>query len=301
MMNLKSQIIGFSFAAAILFSLNACTGDDTENKNNKKDSTKTEITEVITDETVVHFLIPSPRDMFSFTNDSKLKFSEEVLNPTVNSDQYIDTKSKEFGFGVYSADLAYAAAFKQTKATFNYLNVVRDLSDKIQISTVFDKSMINRMDNIAENKDSLVKVTNDTYFDIVRYLEDDQRTSSLALISAGGWLESLFIVTSLVDEYSADNPTIQLVADQKDIFQNLFDYLKQNESDENIKSIMTDFMPIKDIYDELVRVESTDKVSSNSKGGVVLGGKKIELSAEQYMKLKTTIADVRNKLTGNKS
>ncbi len=297
-MNLKSKFFGLSLVATTLFTFNACTGDATK-KDNIKDSTKTEVTEVVTSETVVHFLIPSPRHMFSFTKDSKLKFSEDVLNPIDRADKYIDTRSKEFGFGVYSADLAYTAAFKQTKASFNYLTVVRDLSDKIGISTVFDESLVNRIDNISENKDSLIKVTNDTYFDIVKHLENDQRTSTLALISAGGWLESLYIVTSLVGDYSTSSNTVQLIADQKLIFKNLIDYLKQNESDENIKAIMTDFMPIKQVYDEL-KFENTE-VDKNSgpKGSVVIGGKKITMTAAQFEKLKKTIADVRNKLTGN--
>ena len=145
-----------------------------------------------------------------------------------------------------------------------------------------------------------MKVTNDTYFDIVRFLEDNERKSTLALISTGGWLESLYIVSNLVGTYSADNKTIQLVADQKLIFENLMLYLDQNKNDENIKSVISELQPIKVIYDQLKEEKNETGVNkTKTKGYVVGGGSKIVISKEQFQKLKETITIVRNKLAGN--
>jgi hypothetical protein len=268
-------------------------------KNNNSD-TLTDANDVITEENLTFYLIPSPKDMFSFTNDEKLAFSSQVLNPVENADKYIDTKSRELGFGIFSADLAYTAAFSKTAEAANYLKVVRDLSDKIGISSVFDESLVNRFDNIQENKDSLMKVTNDTYFDIVRFLEDNERKSTLALISTGGWLESLYIVSNIIGDYSPDSKTIQLVADQKLIFENLMLYLDQNKNDENIKSVIAELQPIKVIYDQLKEEKTeTGTNKAKNKGYVVGGGSKILISKEQFQKLKETITIVRNKLAGN--
>jgi hypothetical protein len=269
------------------------------NKKTGKDST-INANDVITEENLTFYLIPSPKDMFAFTSDEKLSFSAQVLNPVGNADKYIDTKSRELGFGLYSADLAYTASFSKTAEAAKYLKVVRDLSDKIGISSVFDQSLVNRFNNIEENKDSLMKVTNDTYYDIVRFLEDNNRKSTLALISTGGWLESLYIVSNIIGDYSSDNKTVQLVADQKLIFENLMLYLDQNKKDDNIKTVIAELQPVKAIYDQL-KEEKTENAATKTKqkGYVVGGGSKITISKEQFQKLKETITAVRNKLAGN--
>jgi hypothetical protein len=297
-MNLKSALSKFFIIAGLVFFIYGCKGGGNGSENNS--DTIIDSNDVITEENLTFYLIPSPKDMFAFTNDEKLSFSPQVLNAPGNADKYIDTKSRELGFGIYSADLAYTAAFSKTAEAANYLKIVRDLSDKIGISTVFDESLVNRFDNIQENKDSLMKVTNDTYYDIVRFLEDNERKSTLALISTGGWLESLYIVSNIVGQYSPENKTIQLVADQKLIFENLMLYLNQNKNDDNIKSVIAELQPIKAIYDQL-KEEKTESGNSKpkNKGYIVGGGSKIVISKEQFEKLKETIGTVRNKLAGN--
>jgi len=281
----------------VLITIAACGGDS----NTNKDPDTLSNTDVITEENLTFYLIPSPKDMFAFTSDEKLAFSTQVLNPISNADKYIETKSREIGFGIYSADLAYTAAFSKTSEAMTYLKVVRDLSDKIGISTVFDESLVKRFDNIQQSKDSLMKVTNDTYFDIVRFLEDNERKSTLALISTGGWIESIYIVSNLIPEYSENNKTVQLIADQKNIFENLVLYLEQNPKDENIKSVLLDLKPIKDIYDnlEVVKISNTNAIKPKENQKVVGGTSKIVITKEQFLKLKQTITTVRNKLAVN--
>ncbi len=303
-MNQKFVNSVFILLASIFILLQSC-GESTEN-------TKTDdgaIDELFDDasledipgDNLTFYLIPSPKDMFDFTNDENLPYSLEVLNPVENADKYIDTKTQELGFGIYSADLAYTAAFAKTKDAIKYLSVVRDLSDKIGISSVFDESLVQRFDNVEDSKDSLMSVTNDTYFDIVKHLELNDRKSSLALISAGGWLESLYIVVNLIDEYKEDDKTIQLIADQKNIFENLILYLEQNKDDENIKKIIEDLKPIQKIYNGLEEVDIENATKPEvAAGQIIIGGaRKIVITKEQFANLKQIISEIRNKLTGN--
>ncbi len=281
----------------MLFWFSAC-GDDTEKNDTKEDVVSEDVIQ-ITDDNLITYLIPSPKDMFAFTKDGNLEFSENVLNKKENAEKYMDTKSLEVGFGIYSADLAYTAAFNQTGTAGEYIKIVEGLSDKIGIGSVFSESLIVRFKNI-ESKDSLLKVTNDTYYDIVKFLEENDRSTSLSLISVGGWVESLYIVTSLQDKFEQENDIIQLIADQKNIFENLVLSLQQREADENIKLIIKELSPIKEIYDklEVVKIEQP-KEKPSSKNQIVVGGTtKIVITKEQFVELKKSIADVRNSLAG---
>ncbi len=282
-----------------MVSLYSCNGNNDSDNNNDFDSIN-DFTE-INDENLTFYLIPSPKDMFSFTKKGELTFSSDVLNPKENADKYIDSKSQELGFGIYSADLAYAASFSRTNEATEYLKIVRDLSDKIGISAVFDESLVRRFDNISENKDSLMRITNDTYYDIVKFLEENERTTTLALISTGGWLESLNIVINIKGTYSEDDNIIQLIADQKNIFENLILYLEQLEADAGIKELIQDLKPIKEIYDSLEVVKIENVNTDNKKGNQIIvgGATKIVITEEQFKKLKETINKIRNKLAVN--
>jgi len=291
------KFIKFALVFALLIWFSAC-GEDNEN-NNGKDTVDDNVVE-INDDNLITYLIPSPKDMFAFTRDGELQYSDKVLNNKENADKYLDTKSLEVGFGLYSADLAYTAAFNQTGTAGEYLKVVEGISDKIGLGSVFSESLIDRFKNI-ESKDSLLKVTNDTYYDIVKFLEENDRNTSLSLISVGGWVESLYIVTTLQNEYEEDSEIIQLIADQKNIFENLILSLQQREADENISAIIKELQPIKNVYDQLEVIKIENPVVNNAGSNqIVVGGTtRIVMTKDQFTKLKESIAEVRNNLAGS--
>ncbi len=286
--------------AGALYLFPSC-GDDTNNANNEKDTVavSNNVTE-INEDNLVTYLIPSPKDMFAFTREGDLKYSATVLNPKENADKFIDTKSQETGFGIYSADLAYTAAFNQTNTAGEYLKVVESLADKIGLGSVFTESLIDRFKKI-ENKDSLLKVTNDTYYDIVKFLEENDRNTSLLMISTGGWVETLYIVLNLQNKYKKDDVIVQLIADQKNIFENIILSLQQREADPNIADLLKDLQPVKEVYDklEVIKIENPDIENAKTNQIIVGGSTKIVMNEDQFNQLKKAMEKVRNKLAGS--
>ncbi len=298
-MKINLHLFKFAIILGVLFSFSAC--NTSEQKNDKTSADTLNQFDVAQSNDQTFYLIPSPEDLFAFSEKGKLNYSDKVLNPTTNADKYTNTKAKELCFGVYSADMAYNASFSKYQETVKYLKVVREFSDEIGISVVFNEGLVKRIDNIIENKDSLKKVTSDSYYDVVKYLEKNQRKRTLSLIATGGWLETMYIVTSLFDKYSDQNPTAQLIADQKDVFGNLVQYLEQNKQDESIKTTLEDLEPVRAAYEQIqkVKIESKEKKSNEPNKISVGGGSKNSMNEAQYKQLKEAIAKVRNKLTLN--
>jgi hypothetical protein len=265
-------------------------GDENLTDDNLQDSTEYE--------SQTYYLIPSPEGLFSFIKDGKLKFSKEVLNPTNNIDNYIDTRSKELNFGIYSADLAYVASFNKYQESVDYLNTVRTLSDEIDISAVFDQNLIKRIDNIIDNQDSLLRVTSDSYISIVRYLESANRKKSLALIVTGGWVESIYVVVNLIDTYKQDEKVINLLASQKHVVSNLFAYLEQLKFDESIQRTINDLQPLRTFYEslEVQKDESGQGITTKGDKIVVGGTTKIIMTEDQFKTLKKEVTEIRNKI-----
>lgn len=295
------QFITLFSLVVLLGVMTVCLQNCTDGNNQDSDDIDSliDVTQ-ITDDNLTFYLIPSPKDMFAFTKNTDLQFSESVLNPKGNADKYMDTKTQEIGFGVYSADLAYAAAFNQTNKAGEYIKIVRSLSDEIGI-TIFDETLVKRIDYIPESEDSLMRITNDTYHDIVKFLERNERETSLALISAGGWIESLYIVINLVGDYKENDKVIQLIADQKNIFENLVLFLEQNKENNDISALLEDLKPIRKVYEslEVVKIEKDEKIDNPDNKFIVGGATKIMISKEQFYDLKEAITSVRNKLTLN--
>ena len=276
----------------------SCNTDEGTDDNNSGDSTS------VSSENNVQtfFLVPSPEDVFGFANNTSLIFSKDLLNPVDNLSKYDnDIKLQEFNFGVFAADLAYSASFTKNDETVQYLNTVRELSLEIGLSEVFNESLIYRIEHVSTKKDSLISLSNDTYFDIIRYLERNDRPSTLAIMATGGWIECMYLVVNLTP-YGVDDETIQKVADQKMIVTNLWHFLEQNKDMAGVSSLMEDFRSIMDIYEQLevvVEEQSVPKTTDNENIIVLGGGHKIVISETQYNDLKKVIIKTRNKLTLN--
>jgi len=202
-------------ASALMFQ--SCAGDS-NNQNNQQQQQQTQTSQTNENN---FYLIPSPEDLFAFTKDKNLQFVPGLVNPIENIDKYVDNRSKEINFGTYSADMAYSTAFGKYQESLKEFKIVRQLSDEIGIGNVFTQSLINRIDNVKEDRDSLKQISSDIYLDIQNFLDSKNRAKTMSLISTGGWLEFLYIIVNSVDKYEAENPTIQRIADQKIIFDNL--------------------------------------------------------------------------------
>ena len=281
-------------ASALMFQ--SCAGDS-NNQNNQQQQQQTQTSQTNENN---FYLIPSPEDLFAFTKDKNLQFVPGLVNPIENIDKYVDNKSKEINFGTYSADMAYSTAFGKYQESLKEFKIVRQLSDEIGIGNVFTQSLINRIENVKEDRDSLKQISSDIYLDIQNFLDSKNRAKTMSLISTGGWIEFLYIIVNSVEKYDAENPTIQRIADQKIIFDNLMLRLEQQQSDPGIKSTIADLTPLKDAFAQL-EVEKNNSTASTSNSGAIKvgGGMKIKMTENNFNKIKETITSVRNNITIN--
>ena len=164
---------------------------------------------------------------------------------------------------------------------------------------MFNDALIKRIDNVANNKDSLKAISSQTYNDIIRFLDSKKRNRTMALISAGGWLESLYIVTQSITKYDENDVSIQQIADQKIVLENLLQYLNQIKNDAAVTDIIGQFEPLKNAYAQIKR-EDSGETQTPPEGAIAVGGsKKLKMTEENFNKIKETIAQLRNNLTAN--
>ena len=282
---------------AVGLMLASCGGDKTESGDDMSgvDSVKTETqTEQITE---TFFQVPSPGEMLTFIKMVGGKNNKNVsfLNSPDNQKNYTDIKSKALNFGIYSCDLSYCSIFEIGSEALKYFKVVKQLGDQIGVSSAIQPSVLKRLEGNLGNPDSLSVITDDVYFSSFETLEQGKQGPTLSLVVSGGWIESLFIATSLA-KYDAKSPVVERLADQKYTLDNLIEFLKKYESDANVASVLVQFTELQAEFNKIGEKDAvTTSVDKTKK--VLGGGKELVITEAQYKAIVDKIKAIRNSYT----
>jgi hypothetical protein len=258
------------------------------------DTLKTETqTEQITE---TFFQVPSPGEMLTFIKMVGGKNNKNVsfLNSPDNQKNYTDNKSKALNFGIYSCDLSYCSIFEIGSEALRYFKTVKQLGDQIGVSSAISPEVLKRLEGNIGNPDSLSVITDDVYFTSFEALESSKQGPTLSLVVAGGWIESLYIATSLA-KYDEKSPVVERLADQKYTLDNLIEFLKKYESDANVAGVLTQFT---ELQAEFNKIGEKDAAAATDKSKNVLGGgKELAITADQYKAIVEKIKAIRNSYT----
>lgn len=285
-------------AASLL--LVSCGGDKTEGGEDvlAVDTVKTEAQAEQVTETF--FQVPSPGEMLTFIKmvGGKNNKNTSFLNSPDNQKNYTDNKLKSLNFGIYSCDLSYCSIFEIGSEALKYFKTVKQLGDQIGVSSAIKPEILKRLEGNLGNPDSLSVITDDVYFSSFQTLEDGKQGPTLSLVVAGGWLESLFIATSL-SKYEANSPVVERLADQKYTLDNLVEFLKKYEKeDANVAAVVKDFTDLQAEFNKIGEKDAAAAKASKEKGKTIIGGgKELVLSADQYNTIVTKIKAIRNSYT----
>jgi hypothetical protein len=256
----------------------------------------------------VYHLCPSPAEMLSVIDVADLNFDPDLLTPMENVDKYLDTKSRTVALGFYITDLAYAALFGRHEETLDYLETVRAVAEQVRVTGAINDELIQKArDNVAY-LDSLFSISNQAFINMLFFCERNDRPNTIVMLSAGTFIESLFLAVNLVDKYDHAGHLLQHLADQKYALDNLMIFAGSlSASDENVASIAEDLAPIKAIYDGIepgggeVSIQTESEASEDEPKKLVIGGGQSTgpgLSEAEFTKLKEETIKLRNRLVG---
>jgi hypothetical protein len=288
-----------SLFLVFIIAIVSCRSNNSKNKSGAKeeisklDSVKTQLNEI-------YYRFPSPDEMFRYIENKGLQFDNNLVLPIKDVEKFLDSKSQAVNLGVYTADLAYITLFQKYKESLDYFQVTYILAGKLRITSSFNDAFIKRVEKNLNNLDSLKVYSGEAYSIITSYLVQNDKEKVLAQISVGGFIESLYIALNLINDYSPDNITIQRIADQKLAFDNMLKYCEVYKDDPNIKELLNEIEPVRDIFDNLKIVKGETKTGRDKNGKLIIsGGDRITITKEQYIELKKATGEIRNIITLN--
>ena len=253
----------------------------------------------------VYHLCPSPAEMLSIIYVADLGFEEDLLDPVSNIDHYLDTRSTTLALGIYATDLAYCALFGRHEETLNYLEAVRSLAEQIRVTGAIDDKMIQQARDNVESLDSLFAISNQAFINMMFFCERNERQGTILMLSAGAFIESLYLAVNMVDDYDEAGTILQHLTDQKYALENLMSFAESlSGEDENVSAVMDDLEPIVKIYEGLkagggaVTVATQSEASEQQPKKLVIGGgsSPTPLSPSEFEELKKETFRLRSRM-----
>lgn len=170
------------------------------------------------------FPLPSPFQAATLIKKKNIAYDESLISSTDNYQNFSTTFKKALNLGVYGTDLSYLNVYDRTPESIAYLSVIKKLTDQLGISTSFDQSFFASIERNINNKDSLLVLLSRTYRNTDSYLRANDRKNIGALILAGGWIESLYILTK-IGKNTNEREIINRIGEQKHPLDNLIEIL----------------------------------------------------------------------------
>jgi len=245
----------------------------------------------------VLYLYPVPGEIIEEFYNAELECKPGLMNSVGKKDSYLGSRSQALNLGVYITDLAYTAKFGLTGEAMDYLEAVHSLYSRVGISTVVFESLMERAKENINDSDSIVRVSNEAFYQMISFLESSKKENILAIISVGAYIESLYLVLETKDKFSEYDPVFAKISEMKYPLENLLSRARRLEEDKNVASIISYLISINETFEQLTADETETEVTKKDGKLVISGGSIFNLTAENFKEMKSKIRSIRTEIT----
>lgn len=242
----------------------------------------------------IFYNIPSPMETAGLLKKAGAKYNSKILNDVKNVDKYTAASKQAINLGVYGADLSYASVFNHTQESMFYTSCAKKLADRLGVSNAFNDSTLEVMQEHQNDRDALLDVVSETYWNVDAYLKENDRHNISALMIAGGWIEGLYIATEVAK--TNDSPELrQRIAEQKLSLNDLIDLVDSyNVQDATLETVKTDLDALRVLFEE-VKQSAGESAISEDRGVAVVGssGTPATLTDAQLIAIRDKAAAIR--------
>jgi len=244
----------------------------------------------------VVYAIPSPNEQFDLLQNLGGEVNTLFVHDLARLDDYSSTKSIALNFGIYSADAAYMMRFNQGKSVFmNYVSGLDKLGGKLGISQVYGQDLLTTIEEAQDDADLLYDISSDNYLKVYDKMLENEKSAELALILAGGWIETMHILFSTAGDFDNDFEIQESITEQRYVLENLYAFISAYEDNEDVKSVLGMLQQFLDSFETLDCQSSELEIQKEEGQAMVLfGGDSCLFTAESYNGMKSLVQEIRN-------
>lgn len=250
--SLLTKTLASLLGVAVVIVMVSCGGGAKQAETEKAVESKEEAFKSVT-----KYPIPTAFEVVKLLNKAGASYILSLNNPVENVDKYFTEKSKALNLGVYGADLSYASTYQMKQETMNYLNVSKKLIEDLQITSAFNKDFADRVESNLDNKDELIQIITDSFYDTYEFLMNEGKDNISLLVMTGSWIEGLYITTQIALVSQNNEDILKIIANQKDPINKLFELMEPFTNDAAVAEVKEMLKPIKSMFDEVEGEEIT--------------------------------------------
>jgi hypothetical protein len=217
-----------------------------------------------------------------------MKYVDGVTNSIENLDNYTTIFHQSINFGVYASDIAYCVTNNKYDDAGEYMKVIKDLSNKIGLETIFQSSnLIQRFEENIGDQDSIMDLLIYIQTNTDDYIQDNGLNDLNVIYFTGAWIEGMYLGTQTIVGDSDKKISI-LLSEQMTIANSLIQGLEHVQDQNDDISDLTDH--IKEV------VEEYNNLWSNKQAGENVEYLDIELKHEEVELISSMIVELRNEI-----
>jgi hypothetical protein len=243
----------------------------------------------------IFFNIPSPIEMASLIKKEGYSYDKKMLNPVENVDKYIGEAKQAINLGIYGADLSYASIFDQKQESMIYFAAAKKLASAMSIDGGINDSVVTKLAENQDNRDSILKIVTSAYGDLNGYLKENDRIEISALVISGGWLEALHLSLQYAQKSKGDALKTR-IGEQKLVLENLLNYYSSFDSKPVLNDMKNDLLEIQKVLSQ-VEMSSQKTTTTKAEDGVMVigNGAKTAVKDDTLKALTETVKKIRTK------
>lgn len=240
----------------------------------------------------------TPIEVCNIFNRLGIPYDEASLNPVTNSENYLSSFKTALNLGVYGVDLGYLKIFSKNQDMFNYMLTVRKLAGRLSIPESYITDPIRRVETDMDDSDSIMIIMNRAYKKIEDHLRVDGREGTVGLMLMGGWIEALYLATSLTyDETNPDPEVVQKIAEQKYTLNSLLSLMKNYYDDPMVVFYTKKLLFLRRYFDTFdIYFRAGDLEIDTVRQTLVSTGSEMTVTVQTLNSIRDYIAQLRNEI-----
>ena len=226
----------------------------------------------------VFYALPTPIELAMLIKNMGIVYQPALLNDPANASKYLTNQKMALNFGAYITDLTYAGLFEQSQTVLRYRTAIRQLTEGLGLQSAIDRNAMQRLEAAINDKNTVLQIISDTYASCTASLNENDRYFLTLAMFTGGWVEGMYLATSLIDEKkpSEESRMKQLMIDQKLTFEMIWQVMSDLKEISEVAGMMNDLSELAQLL---------KKIDTNS------------VTLEEYTKIKEQIHSLRQIIT----
>ena len=193
--------------------------------------------------------VPTSYDITKYIYQAGAPYILSLSNGPEKAGEYITQRDKVLNLGVYAADLCYATTYMMKQGTMNYLEASKILIEDLGISTTFNITYAERIEQNIDDRDSLIAVVTESFDDTWNYLVENQQDVLARLVVCGSWIEGVYITTHVALKAIDNSAFLEALARQKKSLNELVILLEPVKDVQEVSDLYKGLFDIQEFYE----------------------------------------------------